>query len=138
MRDNSANNMILYSAIDKKKFYPFFYDLDLALIFDLAPVTNDVFNPSTSYDASSNFVWENFYALYKDEVINRYGELRNSILNEQYMREVYEDFVKEIPSADIALENSKWSATATSAAFEEILNIFKTRIEYLDKEYYKI
>ena len=138
LRDNNANNMILYSAIDKKKFYPFFYDLDLSLHFDSAPVTNDVFNPSTSYDAGSNFVWTNFYAVYKDEVINRYGELRNSILNEQYMKSVYENFVKEIPYADIALENSKWSASATAESFEEILNMFKTRIEYLDIEYYKI
>ena len=130
--------MILYSAIDKKKFYPFFYDLDLSLRFDAAPVTNDVFNPSTSYDAGSNFVWENFYTLYKDEVINRYGELRNTILNEPYMREVYEDFVKEIPAADIMLENSKWSASATAEAFENILNTVKTRLEYLDSDYYKI
>nr|DAU66472.1 MAG TPA: CotH kinase protein [Caudoviricetes sp.] len=33
MRDNTCRNMILYAKEDKKKLYPFFYDLDLSWFF---------------------------------------------------------------------------------------------------------
>ena len=46
MKDNGCKNIILYTKSDKKKFFPFFYDLDLKNIdteqFDKGNVTEYV------------------------------------------------------------------------------------------------
>ena len=104
MRDNTCRNMILYAGKDKKKFYPYFYDLDLSWNFG-DNYSLDIMTNSYAADMS---LWENFYSLYGDEIANRYAYLRNTVLNCDYISALYKDIASNIPQEDVSLEYKKW------------------------------
>ncbi len=56
--------MILYAKEDKKKLYPFFYDLDLSWFFYDNNYNLDIMTSSYAVHMS---LWENFKSLYEDK-----------------------------------------------------------------------
>lgn len=134
MRDNTCRNMILYAKEDKKKLYPFFYDLDLSWFFYDSNYNLDIMTSSYAVDMS---LWENFKSLYEDEIRNRYAYLRENILSIEIIQAMYEDIAKDIPLADIALENGKWGQGNINS-MNTYISVLKKRLDWLDKEYFKI
>lgn len=134
MRDNTCRNMILYAKEDKKKLYPFFYDLDLSWFFYDNNYNLDIMTSSYAVDMS---LWENFKSLYEDEIRNRYAYLRENILSIEIIQAMYEDIAKDIPLADIALEKGKWGQGNINSMVTYI-SVLKKRLDWLDKEYFKI
>ena len=133
MRDNTCRNMILYAGKDKKKFYPFFYDLDLSWNFG-DNYTLDIMTNSYAADMS---LWENFYSLYGDEIANRYAYLRNTVLNCDYMSALYKDIASNIPQEDVSLEYKKWGRGDISY-MNRLVEAMGKRLEWLDKKYFKV
>lgn len=141
MIDNTHNNLILYSDSEKKKMYPFFYDLDNSL---------NLSNPSITYDADilapgvalSNVdvsLWNNFIELYWDEIVNRYCELRRTVLTTEYIESLYNAIVDNIPDEDYADENTKWDRNTSKNLFYNIYKPFiESRFQWLDEYYFKI
>lgn len=134
MRDNTCRNMILYAKEDKKKLYPFFYDLDLSWFFYDNNYNLDIMTSSYAVDMS---LWENFKSLYEDEIRNRYAYLRENILSIETIQAIYEDIAKDIPLVDIALEKEKWGQGNVNS-MNTYISILKKRLNWLDKEYFKI
>lgn len=134
MRDNTCRNMILYAKEDKKKLYPFFYDLDLSWFFYDNNYNLDIMTSSYAVDMS---LWENFKSLYEDEIRNRYAYLRENILSIETIQTMYEDIAKDIPLVDIALEKEKWGQGNVNS-MNTYISILKKRLNWLDKEYFKI
>lgn len=134
MRDNVCRNMILYAKEDKKKLYPFFYDLDLSWFFYDNNYNLDIMTSSYAVDMS---LWENFKSLYGDEIRNRYAYLRENILSIETIQAIYEDIAKDIPLVDIALEKEKWGQGNVNS-MNTYISILKKRLNWLDKEYFKI
>lgn len=133
MRDNTCRNMILYAGKDKKKFYPFFYDLDLSWNFG-NNYTLDIMTNSYAADMS---LWENFYSLYGDEIANRYAYLRNTVLNCDYISALYKDIASNIPQEDVSLEYKKWGRGDISY-MNRLVEVMGKRLEWLDKKYFKV
>lgn len=134
MRDNTCRNMILYAKEDKKKLYPFFYDLDLSWSFYDNNYNLDIMTSSYAVDMS---LWENFKSLYEDEIRNRYAYLRENILSIETIQAMYEDIAKDIPLVDIALEKEKWGQGNVNS-MNTYISVLKKRLNWLDKEYFKI
>lgn len=134
MRDNTCRNMILYAKEDKKKLYPFFYDLDLSWFFYDNNYNLDIMTSSYAVDMS---LWENFKSLYEDEIRNRYAYLRENILSIETIQAMYEDIAKDIPLVDIALEKEKWGQGNVNS-MNSYISVLKKRLNWLDKEYFKI
>ena len=134
MRDNTCRNMILYAKEDKKKLYPFFYDLDLAWFFYDNNYNLDIMTSSYAVDMS---LWENFKSLYEDEIRNRYAYLRENILSIETIQAMYEDIAKDIPLGDIALEKEKWGQGDVNS-MNNYISVLQKRLNWLDKEYFKI
>lgn len=134
MRDNTCRNMILYAKEDKKKLYPFFYDLDLSWFFYDNNYNLDIMTSSYAVDMS---LWENFKSLYEDEIRNRYAYLRENILSLETIQAMYEDIAKDIPLVDIALEKEKWGQGNVNS-MNTYISVLKKRLNWLDKEYFKI
>lgn len=134
MRDNTCRNMILYAKEDKKKLYPFFYDLDLSWLFYDNNYNLDIMTSSYAVDMS---LWENFKSLYEDEIRNRYAYLRENILSIETIQAMYEDIAKDIPLVDIALEKEKWGQCNVNS-MNTYISVLKKRLNWLDKEYFKI
>ena len=138
MRDNTCRNMVLYTGSDKKKFYPFFYDLDLSWP-NAAGYNQDIMIPagqpgSASYAADMS-LWENFKGEWWDEIINCYHILRDKVLNIPYMRKVLEDIVENVPDEVLEKERIKWGTTVNS--FDGNIDIMESRLMWLDEIYYK-
>lgn len=134
MRDNTCRNMILYAKEDKKKLYPFFYDLDLSWFFYDNNYNLDIMTSSYAVDMS---LWENFKSLYEDEIRNRYAYLRENILSIETIQAMYEDIAKDIPLGDIALEKEKWGQGNVNS-MNNYISVLQKRLNWLDKEYFKI
>lgn len=134
MRDNTCRNMILYAKEDKKKLYPFFYDLDLSWFFYDNNYNLDIMTSSYAVDMS---LWDNFKSLYEDEIRNRYAYLRENILSIETIQAMYEDIAKDIPLVDIALEKEKWGQGNVNS-MNTYISVLKKRLNWLDKEYFKI
>ena len=133
MRDNTCRNMILYAGKDKKKFYPFFYDLDLSWNFG-NNYTLDIMTNSYAADMS---LWENFYSMYGDEIANRYAYLRNTVLNGDYISALYKEIANNIPHEDVTLEYKKWGK-GDITYMEELVKVMDKRLEWLDEKYFKV
>lgn len=133
MRDNTCRNMILYAGKDKKKFYPFFYDLDLSWNFG-NNYTLDIMTNSYAADMS---LWENFYSMYGDEIANRYAYLRNTVLNSDYISALYKEIANNIPHEDVTLEYKKWGK-GDITYMEELVKVMDKRLEWLDEKYFKV
>ena len=138
MWDSICRNMILHSRSDKKKFFPYFYDLDLSLnhaynadIFDIA---YDTIDGEKRWNDMS--LWANIRDLYWDEIVNRYCELRDSVLNIEHIRSVFKELTSSIPLTDYSQENKKWGKNTTLNSFEPILEKIDKRLVWLDYNYF--
>jgi hypothetical protein len=138
MWDSICRNMILYSGSDKKKFYPYFYDLDLSMQ-DKYPYNADIFDieynstPSIMNDMS---LWENIKDFYWDEIINRWCELRNTVLSDSYILDVYNGLTEDIPDSDFNNENIKWGTSVSKANGEILVEKIIKRLNWLDENYF--
>ena len=142
MLDSTCRNVMLYTGPDKKKFYPFFYDLDASMKYDNP--TMDIMIPNGSpewqeggcyaYDLS---LWEHIKEEWWDEIVNRYHELRRGILSDEYIKAVYEDILDNIPDEEYRKESQRWGLQVSKQNFYETINQLKVRFNWLDNEYYK-
>ena len=128
MPDNVRHNLILYTGADKKLFYPFFYDMDLTFP-NYNEITSDVLD---AYNGNTdvNLLWYLLIREYADVIYNRYVELRKSILNMDYINDIFYSLRRNIPEDWVNAEKSLWGATFK---YDAMLFYLRQRFEWLDK-----
>jgi hypothetical protein len=107
--DNTIHNVILYTGRDKKKFFPFFYDMDSALY--IRNNTKDVFsewNPDSSIN--NDPLWTPIYETFKDDITNRFRYLCSTVINNNYLTEVLDDAYANLPEEWLTEEQEKWGS----------------------------
>lgn len=135
MYDNTSRNMILHTRSDKKKFYPFFYDLDLSLgtayAYDV-----DMCNLPLPSTRDMSF-WKTIRDTFWDDIVKRYHFLRSNVLTIEYFKEIFHAYSDVIPTEDYTLENIRWDVSTSKSDFNSIINLLTVRLDYLDKNYFK-
>lgn len=140
MWDSICRNMVLHTRSDKKKFYPYFYDVDLSMqasknynddIFDVAYNVN---SGQISYNDMS--LWVNIKNMYWDEIVNRWCELRKTVLNTAYIKAVYKALADSIPDSDYSKENTRWGTSVSKNNFTTLLEKIDERLAWLDTNYF--
>ena len=134
MSDNCHNNIIFYSNSEKKKLWPFFYDLDGTILTQYG-ADADIMNPSVTW-CSDMSLWENLLDMYWDSVANRYFELRRTILTIDNIKSIYKDIVSEIPEDVYPKERNKWGSTFAPDTFDTFITFLEQRFNYLDNHYF--
>ena len=120
MRDNSAKN-ILWATYDGKVWFPSVYDLDgtFGQAWDgireatptgqLPTVLSDGTIEDGIYDHDSLIIWNTILNEYSEEILDRYYQLRESVLTEEHMESAFAEFLAEIPDDVLAADRNKWS-----------------------------
>ena len=134
VRDNTANNIILYSQADMKKWFPYFYDMDNSSPVDV--IDEDGFH--TEYGGGTTVadthIWYDLKDIFWDEIINRYSELRSSVLSDGYVSALIES-CDTIPEGDRILEKNKWGWDITDS-IKDLKRTLLARLDWLDKNYF--
>lgn len=133
MGDNFHNNMILYSNSEKRKLWPFFYDVNDALSRSAYNEDYIQVKRDAGYDLT---VWDTMIDLYWDDIVNRYASLRNTVLNKEYINAVYEDIISGIPNEDYASERDKWDRNIDKTDFASKVEFLSKRLAWLDENYF--
>ena len=132
--DNAFHNVIMYSGRDKKKFYLFYYDLDHVL--DRGDYNSSYIEYMNSTNIDIGF-WEKFTAEYKDYIINRYAQLRKSVLTIENIRSIYMSYVGGIEETIIQDEKRRWGGEPI-LGFENVIKYIESRLNYLDNHYFNL
>lgn len=140
MSDSFHNNLVLYSDAEKKKIWPYFYDVNSAMRYDTTAVgENNPYNvdyiakKGQDYDIS---FWMNFKDLYWDEIINRYAYLRQEQLSIQKITNIYRSVIVGIPDEDVVEEREKWTNYANKKSFDGAIEYLEKRLTWLDENYF--
>ena len=59
------------------------------------------------------------------------------MLNIDYINTIYQEILSAIPQEDIEEEKRKWDAGNVSY-METLINVLSKRLDWLDKEYFKV
>lgn len=137
--DNMSKNMLL-ATYDGQVWYPVLYDLDstwgLDIYGDKVYESDNKF--PEQYIGNTNLLWKKLGENYKEEIKQRYKELRNSVLSDENIIKEFEKFNKSIPKGAWKLEQEKWTSVPSKEyGLEQIKQYVKERGEYVDKIYMK-
>jgi hypothetical protein len=85
-------------------------------------------------------IYRNFLDKYWDETVNRYAELRHSVLNSSYITAIYKDIMTGISNEDYEADIKKWGSSnqGSYSIFEYLILTLDKRFEWLDENYFKI
>ena len=143
--DNEYHNLVLHTRSDKKKFYAFFYDLDNSMSQSW-PYDTDLIEACTNpehhihpYNVIDMRFWEKFIDEYKDSIINRYIELRKTVLSIDNITAIYNAYTENIPQIIIEEHQRRWNISSTPEKFKTIyIEYLKSRLAWLDDTYFNI
>ena len=138
MWDSTFHNAVMYSGRDKKKFYLFFYDLDMSIEAysgspDIYGSLIDIMAEKYSWVAEPKF-WKKFTEVYKDNILNRYAALRKSVLTVENINAIYNRIVSNIPDEVLVAEAGKWGGGPEN--FKASITVIQERLDYLDNHYF--
>lgn len=133
MPDNRGKNMLL-ATYDGQYWYPSLYDLDTSW--------GTYWDGSQLYPYEDEFVemyhshlWGNMEKLFSEELAERYFELRETVLDEDHIMEMFTDFYESIPDEVLAREKSKWGPNLPGAGIDQIQDYLDTCVPFLDAKY---
>ena len=125
--DNVAQNIFLVTY-DGKIWYTVPYDFDQSWgneFKDYSKIT-DYHNLHVSYYVKTSALWSRLKALFRQEINERYTELRKDILTKENVINKMNEFYKLIPDETLQKEQEKWN---NRPSYErDYIN------DYLDKE----
>lgn len=104
--DNVGKNMLL-ATYDGKVWYPSLYDLDTS--WGTHYTGKELYNYKDSLlSVRHGLLWKRLEEHYRDEIVERYFELRSTILDEDYIMAKFNNFYDSVPEEVWDRENEKW------------------------------
>ncbi|MBE6809658.1 MAG: hypothetical protein E7521_01195 [Ruminococcaceae bacterium] len=109
MPDNVGKNMLL-ATYDGNVWYPSLYDLDTT--WGAHWTGGYLYNYSSGVvNGSNSLLWQRFEKHFKPEIAARYFELRNSVLDTEYVMSKFHEFYGTIPQEILDRETARWTRT---------------------------
>lgn len=137
--DGLAKNMVL-ATYDMTKWYLSAYDMDSTFDLDWEGDIRDWYNsdmPNTPYNNKYSsllqYIWDNYH----NDYVERYIELRKSVLSYSSIIEEFEKYVG-IFGEDVYIQDTAIYPdipSVTSNTLKSLRNFVKNRLEYLDNDY---
>ena len=135
--DNTAKN-IIWTTYDGTQWMPCVYDMDSTwgMYWD---GKSYVGTTTFSYDAlkNGNKLWKRLYEYYREDIINRYLELRETVYSFENIEKAFGDFMGQIPDFVYQCEREKWIEipSKNTSNYNQIINFGIAHLEYLDREF---
>ena len=134
--DNKSKN-ILWITYDGIKWFPSCYDMDgtWGLVWD----GNVGYNPQQNMLPSSlincNVLWKRIYENFYNKFVQRYQELRQSVLTIENIETLFRNFESQITETTRMLDDEKWPNIPgkTENNIDQIIEFAKTRLETFDE-----
>ena len=143
-RDNLRKN-ILYGTYDGVKWFMSAYDLDTTFGANAHakgwyPVVND--RNQFKEACSMHRVFDRIYKYSTAKLVKRYDELRSTVLSDENVWFVLQNFANDIPRAIYDMDADKWTGYqisrpllgSTTANVENYMHYYRMHCAYLDKE----
>ena len=76
------------------------------------------------------------FQYYKDDIIQRYFELRETVYSVDNIKKQFGDFIFQIPEFVYECEAKRWEEipSKNTSCYEQIVSFGMIRLDYLDKE----
>lgn len=126
--DNVGKNLMMVTY-DGLVWYPTLYDLDAS--FGVDPGGNKVLDYNESVNLKLNKLFERVSSVYSHELANRYFELRNTILTEENINYILDEFMLSIPMSSLVKEQNRWDDIPGFDTIQ-IRDFINKRLYYLD------
>ncbi len=108
MMDNRGKNMLL-ATYDGQVWYPSLYDLDTTWGTNWRGDGLYSYQYGLGSSIQTSFLWERIEDLYSRELAQRYFELRDNILEPDYVMNKFYEFYNLIPQEALDREVEKWT-----------------------------
>ena len=131
--DNVSKNLLLITY-DGKIWYPCLYDLD--------STWGTYYNGKSTIDytnklaESGSLLWKRVAKCFPNELAERYFELRKEYLNEDYVLEQFNSYIKSIPQSSYEKERERWGENIPGYDISQIEDFLKQRTPVIDKWFY--
>lgn len=137
--DNVAKN-ILWVTYDGVHWFSSMYDMDdtWGIYWEGSKISQG------NYDfwlegARTNVLWQKIWANYKDEITQRYFELRVGVLSNENIKKEFKTFLDLIPEFVLQSEKEKWTEVPSinHSGYEDIVTFLKESTAILDDYFLK-
>lgn len=134
--DNTAKNMLMVTY-DGIIWYPSLYDLDTSWGSEWNGLSLFNYNWHVINHNNNSLLWNKFEHNFKNEIANRYFELRKDILTKENILNEFNTFINSIPKETYQKEQAKWNNIPgyDINQIEEFLNI---RLPLIDEYMYNL
>ena len=137
--DNMAKNMLL-ATMDGNVWYTILYDLDTCFGFYFDG--NGIYSPLNrmqDFQGGDSLFWNRFEQLFAKELQERYFALRKTVLNEEYIMGLFEEFESQIPEEVWQREREKWpDVPGQQYGLDSIRQHIREREPYVDGVFAKM
>lgn len=130
--DNVDRNIIMVTY-DGNIWYPTHYDLDISWGTNWTGLRTHRYTTDIETYFEGNLFFIKFRDNFKEEIANRYFELRKDIFTKDYILNKFEDFSKLIPETSIQKEKERWYELR-GYDYNQISSFLDTRIPLIDKK----
>lgn len=137
--DSLAKNLNIITW-DGLVWYPTFYDVDNAFGIGYPGVvkSSSIHCPS-EYQAPNSLLWKKLELNFKQEIINRYNELKNTKMNSNYVYNRIKAFMDKIPQDEYEFDQKKWSSIPTkNHMLPEIKTWLEEREVYVNSQFVSV
>lgn len=134
--DNTSKN-IIWVTYDGIQWMPCVYDMDSTWgIWWHGKEYYSVKDYSIETMMNGNVLWRKLFQYYKDDIIQRYFELRETVYSVDNIKKQFGDFIFQIPKFVYECEAKRWEEipSKNTSCYEQIVSFGMIRLDYLDKE----
>lgn len=133
LRDNKGKNMLL-ATYDGMVWYMSLYDLDSSWGTNFDGKSLMAYQTESSRMDMSN-LFARLENTFRNELGERYFELRATVLDEEHIMEEFNTFAETIPQLSFVKEQLRWGLNIPGYDYTQIESYLKTVVDDLDAKY---
>lgn len=136
--DNLVKNVMLLTFDGGQKWYCNAYDMDCTLgnQNNISGFFGSSMRCPEDYYGKNSALWPRIEKLFRNELYNRYRELRDSVLSIDYVTRTINGFIDLIPQEEYDKDRIKWTGKANRNIDhrEQMISWITDRAKYVDNE----